>query len=141
VNSELRNPKGGGEATASDSDFGLRASFGIRNSEFGLPAGGRPIRLHIERLVLDGFPLEAGAAARVQAALETELARRLAACGVAQEFQVGGAVPAVRGGELHWAPGLGPSNLGSCIAQAIHAAIGGRAVAQTTTSDASCPSS
>jgi hypothetical protein len=37
----------------------------------------RPITLHIERLVVDGLPLTPAQAARLQAALERELARLL----------------------------------------------------------------
>lgn len=90
------------------------------------------IRLHIERLVLDGFPLAAGAAARVQAVVEDGLSRRLAASGLAEEFQTGGAVPFARGGELPLAPGLSPANLGARLAQAIYSGIGKRAGGDTS---------
>ena len=42
-------------------------------------SAGRPVRVHIESLVLDGVPLGAAPGRRLQAALSRELARLIAA--------------------------------------------------------------
>lgn len=105
------------------------------------PASSRPLRLHIERLVLEGLPLEPGAATRVREAIESELARRLAAGGLSAEFRSGGAVPSLSGGEVHWKPGLSPSELGARIAGAIHASLAGRAAVPTVNRESPCVSS
>jgi hypothetical protein len=58
--------------------------------------------LHIERLVLDGFALGPGGAARVRRALETALAAELGP-GLAPELLAGGASAEATGGEIAFA--------------------------------------
>jgi hypothetical protein len=83
------------------------------------------VRLHIERLVLDGLPLAPGQAPLVQAAVEAELARLIAGSGVAPGLPSLGAVPALRAGDLQLAPGTTPAGIGSQIARAVFSGIGG----------------
>ena len=51
------------------------------------------IHLNIDRLILDGLPIDRAQAPAVQAAVEAELSRLLTERGVSAEFQTGGAVP------------------------------------------------
>lgn len=53
------------------------------------------VRVHIERLVLDGLPLASGDAGRLRAAVERELSQQLAQGGLAAELLSGGALPEV----------------------------------------------
>ena len=81
------------------------------------------IHLHIERLVLEGLPIERSEGAAVQAAVEAELTRLLSENGIAAQYQSGGAVPSVR------APGMqltsnSSSQIGQQIAQAVYGGIG-----------------
>jgi hypothetical protein len=87
--------------------------------------GGSPVELHIERLVLEGIPLGPGHAERVQAAVESELARLLADRGLAPGLAAGGARPSLSGGEMSPAPSSDPDGLGTGIAQAVFTGIGG----------------
>ena len=82
------------------------------------------IRIHIERLVLDGLPLAPGQAPFVQAAVEAELVRLLAAGGVAPGLSGLGAVPALRAGGLQLAPDAAPAGVGRQIARAVYGGIG-----------------
>lgn len=78
------------------------------------------VRLHIDRLVLDGIDVRAGDRARIVAAIETELARLVGAGGVPRTSF---AVPRVE------APPIAlPSNarqLGHAIAKSVYASVGG----------------
>ena len=62
------------------------------------------ITLHIERVVLDGMPLEHPRTLRK--AIERELAGRLREGGLSPEFRAGGAVSWVRGGAIEQSDGL-----------------------------------
>lgn len=82
------------------------------------------VSLHIERLVIDGVKLPAGASALLQAAVEGELSRLIAAGGLGPELMSGGAVPSLR------APGIqaassNPSQLGLQIARAVYGGLRG----------------
>jgi hypothetical protein len=80
-------------------------------------------RVHIERLILDGLPLTTEAGARVRAAVETELARLLAAQGVPEHLRLGGAVPAIAAPRLRFAADDRPDTIGRNIARSIHRGI------------------
>jgi hypothetical protein len=82
------------------------------------------VRLHIERLVLDGLPVAPGQAPLVQAAMEAELARLFAAGGIAAGLPDLGAVPALRAGALQFEAGTAPAQIGVQIAQAVYGGIG-----------------
>jgi hypothetical protein len=82
------------------------------------------IAIHIERLALDGLPVTRSQGLLLQAALEAELARLLAANGLSPELQAGGAVPSLKAGNIQIASGSNPNQLGQQIAQAVHGGIG-----------------
>lgn len=83
------------------------------------------IRLHIDRLVLDGLPLGAHDGRLVQAAVEAELSRLLAA-GIAPEaFGQGFAVPGLRAEAVRLEAGATPQGIGAQVAQAVHKGIAG----------------
>jgi hypothetical protein len=81
------------------------------------------IKLHIERLVLDGLPVTRSQGPLVKAAVETELARLMAEGGLAQELASGGAVPSVRADGIN-SVGGSPARIGRQIAKAVYGGIG-----------------
>jgi hypothetical protein len=84
------------------------------------------IRLHIERLVLDGLPVTGAQGPQIKAALETELRRLLSVHGVSRELASGGAVPSVRAPGLAIARGASAARVGTQIARSLHGGIGGK---------------
>ena len=82
------------------------------------------LRVHIERLVLDGFALEAGAGARVGAALEAELSSLLRQGGLSPRLASGGAVAVLDGAPFTHDRSGTPSALGRGIARSVHGAVG-----------------
>jgi hypothetical protein len=83
------------------------------------------VRVHIDRLVLDGFDLSAADAPRVQAAVELELSR-LIVDGGGDALRAGGVVPSVQGAQFAPKPGATPSQLGADIARSVHGGIARR---------------
>jgi hypothetical protein len=82
------------------------------------------IRLHIERLILDGLPVTRAQGPRVKAALEAELTRMLVeGGGLSQELQRG-VIPQVRAGNLPFTAESSPAQLGKQIAQSVYGGIG-----------------
>ena len=82
------------------------------------------INLHIERLVLDGLPIEHHQGALVKAAIEAELGRLLTVEGLADGLISGGAVPSVPARGIQLASNSSPRKLGQRIARALHGGIG-----------------
>lgn len=82
------------------------------------------IHLHIERLILDGLPIERAQGPHVQAAVEAELTRLLAGNGLASDLQGGGAVPNLNVNAIQLAAGSGPAQIGTQIAQSVYGGIG-----------------
>lgn len=82
------------------------------------------IMLHIDRLVLDGLALQPVEAARLRAALESELSRLLSAGGLGSAWQSGGAVPELHAAAVE-AGTLDPILLGKQIARSLYAGLGG----------------
>jgi hypothetical protein len=82
------------------------------------------IHVHIERLVLESLPVSRAQAPQVKAAVEAELARRLAAEGLAPGLAQGGAVPSVRAPAIALAAASRPQAIGRQIATAIHGGLG-----------------
>jgi len=83
------------------------------------------IRLHIDRLVLEGLPVTRSQGPLVQAAVEAELSRLMSEGGLAQELASGGAVPSVPADGINLAGGS-PANIGRQIARAVYGGIGRR---------------
>jgi len=79
------------------------------------------IRLHIERLVLDALPVTAREGVQIQNALETELARLLAADGL--PGLTGAALNHLSCGQIPLASGSKPAQTGNQIAQAVHSGL------------------
>jgi hypothetical protein len=82
------------------------------------------VRLHIERLVLDGLQVSSADAARLKVAMEAELGRLLAEGGMNAELAAGGALPHVSTAAMRAASGSEPAELGRAIARSIHSGIG-----------------
>ena len=82
------------------------------------------INLNIERLVLDGLPIEHHEANLVQTAVETELARLFVAEGQASRLNfASGAVPRVAADSIQLTSHH-PKHVGEQIARAVYGGIG-----------------
>jgi hypothetical protein len=81
------------------------------------------VKLHIDRLVLDGIAVEPGQRPALQAAVEAELARLLAEGGMGETWAAGGAVPALKAAGFQM-NGEGPVQLGRQIAGALYGGLG-----------------
>jgi hypothetical protein len=84
------------------------------------------VRLHIDRLVLDGVAVRAGDRARLQAAVEAELTRLVQGGGIAPELARGGGLPSLAAPQITVAPRATAAQLGTSIAGAVYGSIGGR---------------
>jgi len=82
------------------------------------------IRLHIERLVVDGFGMQRADGRAVKSAVQTELGRLLIGNGLRHELQQGGAVPQVKAGPLQAGVKPSPRQLGTQIARSVYGGIG-----------------
>jgi hypothetical protein len=82
------------------------------------------IRLHIERLVLDGVPVSAGERSLLLAAMETELTLLLRNGGLSDELRLGGSLTQMRAGDIRIREQGGPKKLGADIAGAVHQVLG-----------------
>ena len=82
------------------------------------------IRLYIDKVVLDGLPVDRLQAPQVQCAIEEELTRLLAENGLAAELCAGRAVPHVRANGIHLETDSKPVQIGTQIAQSIFSGIG-----------------
>jgi len=92
------------------------------------PRQARPaLSLHIDRIVLDGFTFGARDRERLQSALQAELSRLLGAPHDGVAWRAGGALAALRGGELRLAARDAARDdaphLGRAIARSLHAEI------------------
>jgi len=81
------------------------------------------INLHIERLVLDGLPIERTQGSKIRAAVEQELTRLLASGGLSSQLRTGGAIPLLRGRNIKLRKGASPAGVGAKIARAVHEGI------------------
>ncbi len=82
------------------------------------------ISVHIERLILEDLPVATSQRELVQAAVEKELGRLLAAGGLSEELRHGGAVPRVQADAMHLSRENPPAELGQRIARAVYGGIG-----------------
>jgi hypothetical protein len=81
------------------------------------------VRLHIERLVLDGASIGHADRARLVSAVEAELGRLLATRGLPDAAAAGWATPAVDGGSI--APPANARTFGRDVARAVYRGLGG----------------
>lgn len=81
------------------------------------------IHVHIERLVLDGLPVDRRSAGQVQAAVEQELSRLMAAGQLPAGVLAGGAMPVLQAPPIAVAAGTSGANIGTAIAQSLHGGI------------------
>ncbi|MCI0397885.1 MAG: hypothetical protein L0332_30165 [Chloroflexi bacterium] len=81
------------------------------------------IRVHIERLILEGIDVAHRERPLLQQAVEAELGRLLATTGIAPELQADGAYPSGRAGAIQL-PQPDTIHLGQQIAQAIYQGLG-----------------
>jgi hypothetical protein len=82
------------------------------------------IRLHIERLVVDGFGLQRADGKAVKSAVQNELLRLFSGEGLRHELQQGGALPQVRADALPAGTKTSPRQLGTQIARSVYGGIG-----------------
>jgi hypothetical protein len=83
------------------------------------------VNVHIERLILDGLSIPHRQRPHLQATVEVELARLLAADGLAPGLLAGGALPGIPAGAVQLTRDGDPTQLGQQIAQAVYGGIGG----------------
>ena len=81
---------------------------------------GPNIHLHIDRLILDGLPIERAQAPQIQAAVEAELTRLFAENGLGAHWQTGGATPSVHADAIQLAQGSSPAQMGAQIARSVY---------------------
>jgi len=82
------------------------------------------IRVQIDRLVLDGLPIDPRQAKLVQRAVEAELGRLFTAGGVGPGLAGGGAVDRLAGGTVQVGGTADPGRLGREIARAVYGSVG-----------------
>jgi hypothetical protein len=82
------------------------------------------LNLHIDRLVLEGLPVNRHDGPRIQAAVTAELHRLIATQGIAEALRQGGAVPSVRAGDLRLGERGSPQRMGTQIARSIYGSLG-----------------
>ena len=77
------------------------------------------IHIEIERLVLDGWPLDQRQARLVQAAIETDLSRQMSVPGMAEQFDSSSALNHAATQPVNWNNASGPAALGTQVGQAV----------------------
>jgi hypothetical protein len=81
------------------------------------------INLHIERLVVDGLPVESRDGSLIRAALTNALAQRLAGGDLKPDLVAGGALSHLPAVGIQYSSETTPSQLGRNIAEAVHSSI------------------
>lgn len=82
------------------------------------------IKLRIERLVLDGLPVSRLQGEKVRRTVEHELTQLLTHGGMANDLRSGGAMPALRAGNIRMEKRSQPETVGKQIAGAVYGKIG-----------------
>jgi hypothetical protein len=82
------------------------------------------LRIHIDRLVLDGLAIPRNEGPLVQAAVEAELSRLFTEGNLAPALMSGGAIPALSAGTVAVTGEGGPVAIGHQIARAVYGGIG-----------------
>jgi len=81
------------------------------------------VRLHIERLILDGVPMSPAGGRRMEAAATHELTRLLASGNFSSSVVSGGALAQLAAGPVQLDGGRDPVHVGRQIARAIYAGL------------------
>jgi hypothetical protein len=84
------------------------------------------IRLHIDRVVLEGIDVAAADRGQLHAALQSELTRLIGERGLAPELAGGIAVPSVRAPQIELGATSKPAQIGTAIAGAVAGGVGGK---------------
>lgn len=82
------------------------------------------VRLHIERLVLDGINLGPHDRAHFVAAIESELARLVANGGISPALANGVALPSIAAPDTTFAPNAKPAQMGAAVAASLYRGVG-----------------
>jgi hypothetical protein len=82
------------------------------------------VDLHIERMILEGLPIERRDRAVVEKVVQSELARLIGEGGLKPAITSGGATPFVKGGNMLLTNSIHPKNIGRQIANAVYGGIG-----------------
>lgn len=82
------------------------------------------IELKIDRLILDGLPVDRSQSSLVKAAVEEELSRLLTRGGVVGKMGADATLPYLRGEEIAVQRGEEPQGVGRRIARAVYGEIG-----------------
>jgi hypothetical protein len=82
------------------------------------------VRIHIERLVLEGLPVTAAGSASLRAAVEFELSRLVSEQGLHPALAAGGAWAHLPGESMQFQQGANPAALGTQIARAAYRRLG-----------------
>lgn len=82
------------------------------------------IRVHIDRLILDGVALSPAEQPHFQAAVQAELGRLLMEQGMANGLSADTVVDSVRGGGVQLHPGSSGQSLGRQVAHAVYGGLG-----------------
>lgn len=80
------------------------------------------VRLHIERLVIDGLDVPFGARGLLGGALERELAQLIARGGLSRVLAAGGALPSLGTPQIE--ASAAPAQLGQAVARAVYGGLG-----------------
>lgn len=82
------------------------------------------INLHIERLVLEGLPVESRHADAIREAIQAELMRLLGEGGLSVGLQTGGVFPRLPAQAVQLEAANSPPRIGQQVAQSVYAGIG-----------------
>jgi hypothetical protein len=82
------------------------------------------INVHIERIILDGVPVEPGEHRRLKTIVATELTRQLVSNGLSSELLAGRCLPTVKAGMIQLRSDKNSAQLGQRIATALYDGIG-----------------
>ncbi|HTQ15217.1 MAG TPA: hypothetical protein VMH86_15200 [Rhizomicrobium sp.] len=81
------------------------------------------VKLHIDRMVLDGLTASQNQGVRLGAAIQTELSRLLRDPLVAGALSKGGAIPKLRAGPIGISANDSPNKIGARIAKSLAAGL------------------
>jgi len=81
------------------------------------------IKVHIEKLILDGITVDANDRTHLKTSIEAGLAELIGANSLRGDLLTGGALRSLNGGEIHLTSGTTPALMGGAIARAVGTSI------------------